>query len=722
MKSSPESNRLDTEESKARALYLGEIPPEQRRLEELRVRRAAEQKRYRRSAKGRAAIARAKRNYNQARRLQSPFIGVDGEGSESAYLLLRAGNDYLHTGSPLSYRACLRFLADLDPSFTYVAFFFDYDVTMMLRGMPEERLRRLLRPELRRGKTGQQLPIDIDGFQIDYRPGKEFKVRRKGLKWVTINDVGSFFQCSFVKALTAWGIGSEEELAKVKTGKDMRSDFTVMDRQVIEYNALECKLLEQLMTKFGAACRGINYLPRRWQGPGEIAAAMLQFHGIPRRQSLTENVPLDLFEAANKAYYGGRFETTAVGVLKGPLWAYDINSAYPHAIRQLPCLEHGEWTLDHEPTSNLYLAFGSYKPNVSILLGSEPEPYLYGFPNRTDECHIQFPGSGRGWYWSVEIETAIHQRLRPEIVWNYHKRCDCEPFSWVPELYTKRKQWQASSESLAGNMGIALKLALNSLYGKMAQSIGSAPYANPLYASLITAITRSQLYGMVHGLSGCKNGNRCGESVFYLATDGLFSSTSPKSLQEQNPEMQHSYTLGSLLGEWGVESINEDLLLVQPGLYIGAEGSHMKTRGIPKTKVERYAQAFYQAWRTLYGYGFNPGSPCSVVKIPFHQFMGLKQAMAFNSLGRAGQWEDLPRLYGYEWQSKRNPHVTERKDNYFRTLPNAGRAARETLGYSKDIGRWLDNNRPWYEQKVWTEAQPDEATASVDRSEFRIEW
>lgn len=691
--------------------FLGEIPPEQRRLLELQERRRTERRAYRQTPAGRAERNRSKRLGRMNKRLEHPFVGVDGEGSEQAYLLLRAGDNYLHTGEPLSFEQCMDFLLEQSTDACYVAFFFDYDVTMMTRKLPGERLHRLLNPHLRT-KGGHTFPLDYEGYQIDYRPGKEFKVRREGdKKWLTINDVGSFFQCSFVRALTAWGIGSSQELEQVKAGKDMRSDFQSMTKEVISYNQTECRLLAQLMSKFAASCRGIKYLPRKWQGPGELAAAMLAFHDAPRRDSLP-NIPLDLWEAANKSYYGGRFETTAIGILTAPLYAWDINSAYPDSIRSLPCLEHGLWTLTRSPETGLFLSFGSYRPHLGILFGGTPPPFLYGLPFRTPECHIIFPGAGKGWYWSHEIAAAIHQEFTPEIVWNYHKNCDCKPFDWVPELYVKRKEWESQGKhTTAGNMGIALKLALNSLYGKMAQSIGQAPYANPIYASLITSLTRSKLYDAVHILSECDRGKSCGHSVYYLATDGLFTSTGPEG---------KALPSSGELGAWGVEKIDEDILLIQPGLYIGANQSRMKTRGIPKEKVEKYTQEFHRAWEKLSAREVQPNDAEAMVEIPFHQFLGVKQAVHFNRLSEAGTWQDLPRRYGFDWQSKREPNLTLVSGTHMRTLPPKGFARRETLGYGKHIGRWLEEHREWYESLVWTEAQPDEATFSASKS--HIEW
>src|SRR5215831_7308048 len=83
------------------------------------------------------------------------FRGVDGEGGNVAeegtlfgtrhqYLSLRCGPYLLETGRPLDWRECFGFLADQPPrSFIYVSYFFDYDVTMMIRTMPESIARKL---------------------------------------------------------------------------------------------------------------------------------------------------------------------------------------------------------------------------------------------------------------------------------------------------------------------------------------------------------------------------------------------------------------------------------------------------------------------------------------------------------------------------------------------------------------------------------------------------
>src|SRR5690242_3139806 len=134
-------------------------------------------------AERRARARKADRHLNRTGR--KPFAGVDGEGGNiegrHVYLLLRAGEHVLETGEELTAVECLNFLSRLPADKIYVSFFFDYDVTMMLRDLPPERLARLLDNDCRRipGKPCSSFPVDYAGFQIDYMPRKEFKVRRR---------------------------------------------------------------------------------------------------------------------------------------------------------------------------------------------------------------------------------------------------------------------------------------------------------------------------------------------------------------------------------------------------------------------------------------------------------------------------------------------------------------------------------------------------------------
>ena len=64
--------------------------------------------------------------------------------------------------------------------------------------------------------------------------------------------------------------------------------------------------------------------------------------------------------AANHGYYGGRFEVSRYGFIPGPVYQYDLHSAYAAQMPKLPCPLHTRWKqmphARHLPKDGLYLA------------------------------------------------------------------------------------------------------------------------------------------------------------------------------------------------------------------------------------------------------------------------------------------------------------------------------------------------------------------------------
>ena len=162
----------------------------------------------------RAYRAAGKDTWYESRVSRQPFVGVDGEGGNldsgyHAYFLLRVGTEEIRPRPGhvrLTTRDCLEFLCSRPRDAVYVVFFGDYDVTKILEDVPLDKLHRLMHPELRRSKDtaerkGRLFAVDWGGYQFDYLPRKQFKVRKKiGDReygpWFVLNDVGSFFQYS----------------------------------------------------------------------------------------------------------------------------------------------------------------------------------------------------------------------------------------------------------------------------------------------------------------------------------------------------------------------------------------------------------------------------------------------------------------------------------------------------------------------------------------------
>lgn len=573
-----------------------------------------------------------------------PFVGVDGEGGDFAtdsgtdhrYTMLRAGDEYVTDNF-------LWFLATRPKKRLYVSYFFDYDVTMMCRDLPEEIVRGLV--------TSQ--PVRYRRFEMSYRPRKEFSVRAFGVPsphngQTIINDVGTFFQSSFVTALSRWNVGTDEERKMIADGKERRAAFGTLDDDTIRYNELECKLLVELMEKFRRVCVTIGYMPRRWQGPGQLAKAMLAAHNVPRTKDLPEIRLAGVWEAAQAAYYGGRFETSAVGPVcpRGGVDGWDINSAYPAAIATLPCLQHLEWRTSKRAELTVKDT-GIYRVNYTHPAGR----YWHGFPHRTKEGRILYPRTGSGWYWGVEILAAQKLGARIEVLngFEYVAGCDHRLFDFVHRLFSVRK---AVGKSEAG---IALKLALNSLYGVFAQSVGDPPYANPIYAGLITAKTRATLMEAV---------SHDPQSVFMLATDGIYAA----------PGLP--LTPSKELGGWDYKHYPDGMHIVMPGIYFANDGAVTRTRGIPGRVVEKYRSEITDAYHR---------NPDDGITVPLRQFISLRLAVARNNLSTAGQWLETEKNIRYDWTTKRQAGVHSVL-GIDRTIPYTDAPEPESTPYDRFIG------------------------------------
>jgi hypothetical protein len=184
--------------------------------------------------------------------------------------------------------------------------------------------------------------------------------------------------------------------------------------------------------------------------------------------------------AANAAYYGGRFETSAIGPIPGPIHQYDLRSAYPAAMLHLPCPLHTRW--EHRPRAKRLPDGGLYLAKVSF---AHPDVPWCGLPLRQNGG-LFWPLQGTGWYWSPELEAAqrhVHTRIvNVHDLWIARCECDCQPFEWVGGVYEERRRLGSDTR------GHPLKFALASLYGKLAQRCGRGPYHDAVSAGLITAI------------------------------------------------------------------------------------------------------------------------------------------------------------------------------------------------------------------------------------------
>jgi len=601
------------------------------------------------------------------------------------------GTESLHKhGDPLHHRDIFPFLWEqYKPDTAYVGFFLGYDFTMWLRSLTDERARRLLsaagkasRARINSGQNTTPFPVFVDNWELDLLGMKRFKLRAAGAKhWMYINDVGAFFQTSFLNAIDPlkWSspIVTQETYDIIEAGKNRR-DTAAFDNDMIRYNVAECVTLAQLMDRLncGFVEAEIRLHRDQWYGPGQAAQQWMSKVQTPTGNQIRDSVPELARDAARASYYGGWFEIFRHGTIKGTTFEYDINSAYPYITSRLPCLLHGEWTdgKGDPPDGRFILVHADVR-------GSDP--VCGTMPHRTaNGSRVLRPYRTRGWYWKHEIDAGIAAGIIDELSideWVRYTACDCpSPLRGVETLYDRRLE-----VGKATPQGIAYKLMYNSMYGKLAQSIGSPRFSNPIWASLITSGCRMMI------LNAIATHPQRTQALVMVATDGVYFSTPHPSLPLD----------AKRLGAWDV-SVKQDLTVFMPGIYwdqdtrsaIAEQKSiKFKSRGVNARVLAPFLASIDAAFTTWIPIRNDENIivnwPQCDITLPF-LIVSPNQALAWNRWGDCGMVvRDVPRLLSSNPRSKRSDAVTYENDGTgFRTIPHAMGAALDSTPYKGLFG------------------------------------
>jgi DNA polymerase type B, organellar and viral len=488
---------------------------------------------------------------------ERPFIAWDGEGINlsgpgrpQAYVLFGSSEDHIESTEGLSAFDCLDHIistGQAHPHAVHVGFAFSYDANMIVQSLSPVTLARLHRHGFTRlrKKNGER-------YSITFAKGKFFRVTKYRDNYhpqhnphakttVTIYDIFSFFATSFVSAYTDM-LGPISNV--ISAGKKARGEFS-LDQwdEVVSYWTLEIQLLRDLAQELRTRVYDAGLKITQWHGPGALASYALRQHRI--KTHMAEG-PREVRDAARYAYAGGRFELYKLGSRRGRIFSVDINSAYPYAISQLPSLAQGHWhQVDHPSQVE---RFGVY--HVRMTRGRYLESAVSPVFHRDKNHNITFPWMVDTWLWSPEAYWA--QRCGAELLegWVLEETGE-RPFAFVADMYEQRREWK-----LAGIAAqIALKLCMNSMYGKLAQRIGWDPVKRRMppfhqldWAGWVTSYTRARLFDVMQRIPF--------EHLIAVETDGLYTSFDPTLLG-----IHHSEDLGG----WEVTEYDE-IMYVQSGL------------------------------------------------------------------------------------------------------------------------------------------------------------
>lgn len=558
---------------------------------------AERQRRYRQRHGSSNEVRRRYRHNNSkhvtdAAYLSQPIVMFDGEGYTgddgihryNLFAAMSSESSVVHSisnNAGLSTMQVLDMIADMGieyPGSIYAIYGGSYDINMLLRDLTDSEARRIY-------DTGS---LRWEDYRLQWRRGKQLTVKRRDEKSVVLYDVVSFFQRPFVDACDEYlctirghdhrdehGYTQGEECWENRNGivrsKARRGTFTPEELDdVADYNASELRngirLIQELRTRLNA----VNLRPRRWDGPGAIAAALLTRERIKDARA---TCPPQVARAARYAYAGGRFELIRFGHCDAPAWEADLNSAYPAALATVPNLAKGEWELTG-PGEPITSDFALVQIQSEAYRDDVPAPLFCRLPNGA----VSYPQNVTGWYWSPEYHSTVAYceagwgRMKVLAAWQFRPYTDEKPFDFIHGLYLKRKALKAGKDGAH----VGIKLALNSLYGKLAQQVGARehegkwrlpPYHQLEWAGYTTSWCRANM--LRAALTNL-------ESVIAFETDAVFTSA-PLDIPKSDA-----------LGEF--EDIRfENLTYVQSGIYFAdtADGAVTKSRGVDKGGLSR---------------------------------------------------------------------------------------------------------------------------------------
>jgi hypothetical protein len=572
---------------------------------------------------------REKRNrYRGPRRPDQFFIGIDGEGQgrkDHRYVMLAAeaedgrgkGLWVVENPKGLSTKVCLDFILGLPTNGKVFAYSFNYDLTMLLRDLDDRRLYYLFRPELRKRPPGSQItvpfPITWGEYKLNLQ-GTRFMVK-SGKRRRTIWDIWKFYQSKFVSALEDWKIGSKEELARMRTMKDQRGEFDKLGtEEILAYCISECTHMATLARKLVEAHDQAGLKLRSFYGAGSTATCLLKDMGI--RKIRGDGGPVAMTKPVAAAFFGGRFENSVIGPVYDTVYGYDISSAYPYQLAFLPCLVCGSW----ERTTDKRRMWHARAALVHYALGKPPAAVWGPFPFRERTGSIAFPlASGGGWVWRAEYLAGkrVFPHVRFQEAWVYESDCTCEhPFAKIPHYY--RERLRIGKEGA----GIVFKLGPNSVYGKLAQSVGDAPFQSWIWAGMITSGCRAQILGLMALHKDLSN-------LLSVATDGIYTRerlTTPRPRDTKTFDaLDHNGNCANKpLGGGGESILTEGMFFARPGIYSSLNPSTEKLKSVRARGVGR--ATLVENWRLLID-GYSRGH--QTIKLPnVTRFCGAKSSIS----------------------------------------------------------------------------------------------
>jgi hypothetical protein len=400
-----------------------------------------------RQGRGRRAVSVIGFDSEQDTKAVEPMLfQFSKDGDESDVELV----EIPHDGDPLAlfmsyvHRTC----TNKHTEYVILGWNMQYEFTQLFGGLPSEITSE---PEFVLDYTLNEPGSESTSYTIRVANDKRYfvKIRNENThRTITFADGMAFYVTSLDKAAAMLGLGRK---LKVLTKRFTRADLT--SSTFLAYARQDAYLTRMI---------GENILELHDKYDVTTCLTAPQFASkVFRHHFLSGTVPPpdpDMEQAGLFAYHGGKNGF----YLGGPaslanVYAYDITSAYPEAMRQLPDVEKSEWhwTLGYEPgVAALWNIRAQYK-----------SCRWRGLMEHGNRWHKT--GEIAGWTTSYELDTALalgEIELLDAEGWVMRGEPGGALVEYVDTFFDMKRKAK-------GALREAAKLFLNSLYGKFFQKV-----------------------------------------------------------------------------------------------------------------------------------------------------------------------------------------------------------------------------------------------------------
>lgn len=411
---------------------------------------------------------------------------------------------------------------------------------------------------LRQPQRKSRLVFKAFGFTVAVIEKKSLTIM-KGKHSVNFYDISQFYPERKLSKAYQKNIGKldQDYLDMKEKRSSFSSNYYKNNRKEIRnYCIQDCiltkKLAEHWIKLFHDAFR---FYTARWLSSGYLAEKILIKYGIdiPR----LDETPEEVNEIATNATFGSRIELVRRGFIS-QVYSYDIKSAYPFALSQIPQMTKGKWIQSKKLEDNVLLGFFKIKCNIPRSKHISPFPFRVNgkliFPNGEFTTFVTL----------TELETCEDASWY-EILdsWQYLDENPEYPYKeFIQIMYEKRLKLKEDDNPLE----LPFKIILNSIYGKTGQgeraNVRMGNLLNPIIFSTINGMCRAQIYKFIID-------NNLERKVCMIYTDAI---TTTRNLNLESTK----------LGDFTSDKQGEAYLL-QNGFYRVGENSETRDLQILET-------------------------------------------------------------------------------------------------------------------------------------------